>query len=762
LGRFLVPRLAGVDDLSPSGRGAPNLSGSGGSSRDWTRIIEFADPGDLASAAPRTVLRREPVGDEVELQVHVAALNFRDVLAGLGMVEARTTGALGHECAGVVTRVGSDVKGLRPGDNVLALAEGAFGDHVVCPAHRLFPKPPSLGWAESATLPIAYLTAYHALVLVADLKRGQLVLIHGGAGGVGQAAIPLALSIGAEVYATAGTPERRSLLERMGVTGALDSRSTDFRDEILGLTDGKGVDVVLNSLSGEAVDAGLALLPRDGTFVELGKRDIRSPEDVAAKYSGVRYVAFDLFDEIDEAPQRYQAIMAKLASSLEKRELTPLPYHELPRSRITDAFQLMSHGGHVGKILLRIPGQVAAEVRADATYLITGGTGEVGLRSAEWLIDRGALSLALASRRPPEGEAAKAVSRMKERGADVVWVEVDVTDPRQVESVVRQIRAGSRPLKGVIHSAGAVADSLLSDLDPAKLAVPLASKFLGAWNLIQALDPAELDFLLLYSAAGSILDPAGQGGYAASNALVDALAVQMKGQRWPVTSVAWGLWGGGMAASMDAAHRERWKNRGLRSISSESAGTLLDRVLAEDRDLVYAVLIDWERYRSEMGEVDPVLSEVARGDAVARASDREGVLRKLSEVSVHRRPAALLEHLFQRLIKVLGDKDPDTLDRSRPFKDLGLDSLMAVEFRNILTRDLGLPLSVTLAFDYPDLGALSQYVSNLLFDPQSGPLPAVPAESEDALPAAALPEDDLEVTALNDEEAERLLLEELG
>jgi acyl transferase domain-containing protein/NADPH:quinone reductase-like Zn-dependent oxidoreductase/acyl carrier protein len=740
--RWLAPRLERIAAAPAAG--------------NTVRILELGTPGDLDSVRETEVPALAPRGDEVEIEVRWGALNFRDVLAGMELVTARTSRALGHECAGIVRSVGPEVHDLAPGDEVVALAEGAFAERVICRRARVFRRP-ALGWPESVTVPIAFLTAHHALVTLARLQPGQRVLIHSGAGGVGLAAIQLAQRIGAEVFASAGSVEKRTLLQDLGVARVYDSRSIAFREEILADTSGAGVDVVLNSLAGGTIDAGLAVVRRGGCFVELGKRDVRTAQDVE-RALGVRYIAFDLFDELDRDATPHAAALAELSAAFENGSLTPLPWVRFPHTRAADAFRLMARAGHTGKILLSFPTRVRrASIRAEATYLITGGTGEVGLATAAWLVARGARSLVLTSRRPPSGRAAERVADWRAAGVDVRWHEVSLGDADSVRALIAACGETGLPLRGVVHAAGALDDGLLTDLDAQRFAVPFTPKVAGALNLAAHLVSGSLDFLLLYSAAGSLLDPAGQGNYAAANAVIDALAAGLRSAGHPATSVAWGLWQGGMAAQLDAAHVQRWHAQGLRPIGAEVAAALLDQVLASDCDVVVPLLIEWPRYFAGRADADPLLSGLRGATAATPAAGSSAG--RLRALPAHRQQNGLREFLLECVARVLGRSDLAEAGPDRPLRDLGMDSLMAVELRNLLTRELGHSFSATLAFDYPDVPALVVHIAPILFGAAAAP---TAPEAETGLPGsdtdAAIT---TEIMAMTDAEAERELLEEL-
>jgi NAD(P)-dependent dehydrogenase (short-subunit alcohol dehydrogenase family)/acyl carrier protein len=543
-----------------------------------------------------------------------------------------------------------------------------------------------------------------------------------------------------------------------------DSRSLLFRDEILSATGGAGVNVVVNALTGDAVDASLSLLRAGGYFVELGKRELRSPEELSRAFPGVRYVAFDLFDKIDRDPGTYAAAFAELARQLESGRLVPLPSVSFPHTRAVDAFRLMTRAGHIGKILLAFPrrNRHVMTVRSDATYLITGGTGAVGLETASWLVQRGARSVVLASRRAPNARAAERIATLREMGAEIVWRAADLTSMESVRGLVAECGSSGLPLRGVVHAAGLLDDGLLADLTPPRFAAPFGPKVIGAWHLAQCLDADSLDFLFLYSAAGSLIDPAGQSNYASANAVIDALAAYLRESGYPATSVAWGLWQDGMAMQLTSSQVGRWHAQGLRPIGGGVAAALLDRVLTTDRATVVPLLIDWPRHFAGRADPDPLVFELG-AQVRGRPASESLVSERLRALPVQRRQAALRDYLIQCVGRVLGRGDLEEVGPNRPLRDLGLDSLMAVELRNTLTRELGCPLSATLAFDYPDVPALTVHLGTLLFGATQLPPEREKAGTLTAAEPVELGDDvDGAIAAMTDEEAERQLLEELS
>ena len=522
---------------------------------------EVTRPGVLENLRFRAMVRQTPGPGEVEIEVMATGLNFMNVMSALGIYPGYENGVgpLGIECAGRVVRVGEGVDEWQVGDEVVAMAFDALATHVTADAQLVARKPGSLSFEEAATIPIAFLTAYYALDHLARLQGAERVLIHAGAGGVGQAAIQLAQRAGAEVWATAGTPEKRDLLRSMGVYGVMDSRSLAFADDILAATDGEGVDVVLNSLAGEAIARGLEILRPYGRFVELGKRDIYDNNSVGLLpfSKNLAYFAVDLDRMARERPAVVGAMLREIVALVADGELRPLPVTLFSGSQVVDAFRYMAQGRHTGKIVITPQsGDVpvfmpsSSPVRGDASYLITGGLGGLGLTVMHWLAEQGAGQIVLVARHEPGEQALAEIEAARVAGVDVQTVRCDVTDPAAVEQLVADVQQRLLPLRGVFHAAGLLDDTMMLQLDPARLNKVMSPKVAGAWNLHTATRNRELDWFVLFSSVAAVLGTPGQANYASGNAFMDGLAHYRRDQGLAALSINWGPWSDvGLAAA---------------------------------------------------------------------------------------------------------------------------------------------------------------------------------------------------------------------
>jgi acyl transferase domain-containing protein/NADPH:quinone reductase-like Zn-dependent oxidoreductase/acyl carrier protein len=730
--------------------------------------LEVLRPGTLDGIGLRPMEPSRIEADEVRLRVLAAGLNFRDVLLALGMYPGGGI-PLGAECAGIVTEVGAEVSEFAVGDTVFGYVPGSLASEATAPAAFVAKVPRRLGIEEAAGLPVAFLTAYYGLHRLARLRRGERVLIHAAAGGVGLAAVQLAQRCGARVFATAGSDEKRTLLRSLGVEHVMDSRTLAFADQIAAATAGSGMDVVLNSLAGNFIPATLRALGANGRFLELGKRDILTPQAMAQLRPDVHYLPFDLGIDAQVDRGLLRPMFEDLLGALEDGSLRPLPVTTFALEEARDAFRFMAQARHVGKIAIRLPSMAEGgegKVYADGTYWITGGLGALGLETARWLVDRGARHLVLSGRRAPDGAEFHAWRSLEGRGAKIRAVRADVADRAGMQTALDEVIRDMPPLRGVIHAAGTVRDAVLMNQYWPDARSVMYGKAHGAWILHDLTRDIPLDFFVMYSAAGVLLGAPGQGVYPAANAELDALARMRRRLGLPALSVAWGAWAGtGMAAEMAAQGHDQWADRGLRKIEPAEGFARLEALMRDGATCAVVLPIDWGRFLSRLPEgmdpafFAPVAQRASGSGSDVTAKHEANVAIQVRSLPAGQRREALLRHLTERALHVLGLEPSTAMDPRTPMRDIGLDSLMAVELRNALTRSIGRALPATLLFDYPTLDALTNHLARFM------DLDIDESAREDSSAAASAAKNakaKTELDTLSDAEAEALLLAELG
>ena len=678
--------------------------------------------------------RRPPKAGEVEIQVKASGLNFRDVLNALGMLQpvleemgfsTAMEVPFGGECAGVVTAVGADVQNLRVGDEVIAAqAVGSLRQFVNVAADFVVKKPQTMTFAEAATVPTTFLTAYYGLVHCAQLKAGDRILIHAAAGGVGQAAVQIAQHIGAEIFATA-SPPKWSFLRSLGIPQIANSRTLEFAEDILSKTGGKGVDIVFNSLNGEFIEKSLEVLAPEGRFIEIGKIGIWEADRMQAARADVKYFPFDLLEVSQQDPPKISQMWTQLMAQFKAGSLRPLAKTMFPIEAAPDAFRYMAQARHIGKVVLTFPTVALHQplIKAGAAYLITGGLGALGLQVAQWLAEQGAQYLILLGRRSPTPEAQKTLDQLKQSGVSIQIVQADIADLNDLDSVLSPIlsKKSSTPLKGIFHLAGVLEDGLLVNQSWKQFAAVMRPKLTGAWNLHRLTQGVSLDHFVSFSSIVSLMGSMGQSNYAAANTFLDALAHHRRSLGLPALSLNWGPWGEvGMVAQLAAPAQNRMASQGLTPIPTAVGLRLLKDMMRQSRVQVGVIPVDWKIFidahskqsKAEHTGVSTLLSAVKpETEKAPQPVIKTKVLQQLKSLPTGKRSDFLVNYLQTQLAKVMGFGSPEAISPSEQFGDLGMDSLMAVEFSNRLQTNLNHPVPQTLAFDYPTINALAKHLA---------------------------------------------------
>jgi NADPH:quinone reductase-like Zn-dependent oxidoreductase/SAM-dependent methyltransferase/acyl carrier protein len=735
--------------------------------------LTISYPGVLDNLHLSISERRAPEKGEVEIEVNASGLGFRDVLIALGQYPGASQ-TFGYECAGKIVRVGPDTAPFHVGQRVIAVGVGSFDSFLTISTDRIASVPEHLCYEEAATIPSAFLTAHYALCHLARISASDKVLIHAAAGGVGLAAVQLAQRAGAEIFATAGTPEKRAYLKSLGVAHVMDSRSLDFAREIMDITGGRGVDVVLNCLAGDFIEKSFSVLVFNGRFLEIGKTGIWDEAQVAQLNLNLSYFPIDLASEFEKSPGLVQSLFDELLPDFSNGLLKPLPRKTFPIGEAAAAFRYMAQARHMGKIVISHPsgGDRARAVpsdadgkiilRPDGTYLITGGLSGLGLLTAQWMFERGARHLVLMGRRAPSEAAVAAICSMEEQGAQITIARGDVADRANLAELFASFGRSLPPLRGIVHSAGTLDDGVLAQQTWERFEKVMAPKVDGAWHLHTLSQDQPLDFFVLFSSAVSMLGSAGQGSHVAACTFEDALAHYRRNIGLPALSINWGPWAETGAATQGTVS-ERLQMKGFLLIDPQQGLRILEHLILHDRVQVGVMSVDWRQYSDLLtpAQRSNLLSKVCVAEVrplnEPQKAAQPPLLERLRQAPAKKRRQTLEAHIRDQAIKVLGLSPSFKLDLNQGLATFGMDSLMTIELKNRLQASVGKTLSSTIVFDHPTVSALAEYLEqNVLREAE---------DSKEAADEAKLQDHNaelIEVTELSEEEAEAMLAKELS
>lgn len=725
-GKRYVPRL---ELETPPGR-----TGSALVDPDQTMVrLGFQLPGQLRNLRWEQSPCIAPVEDEIEIEVHATGLNFRDLMYTLGLlsdeaVENGFAGAnLGLECAGIVTRTGPAVTGFAPGDRVVTFGPASFGTRAVTKASAASHIPARLGFEAAATIPAAFFTAWYALCHLGRLQPGEKVLIHGAAGGVGLAAVQIVHWCGAEVYATAGTDKKRDFLRLMGVEHIYDSRSLDFADQILQRTGGAGVDLVLNSLAGEAINRNLRILKQFGRFLELGKRDFYENTHIGLRpfRNNISYFGVDTDQVMQLQPELTRRLFDEIMALFEQGALHPLPYTTFEADQVVDAFRYMEQSQQIGKVVVTYCNGIShphplqpsvpptLTLPTDATWLVTGGLGGFGLRTASWLVSKGCRSLALVSRSGLAGpEEQEAIRALQQQGVQVHAAACDVTDRSALTRLLKTIEHELPPLKGIVHAAAVIDDGLLRTMQPEQIRRVLAPKVLGALYLHHLTKGMQLDYFVLFSSATTLFGNPGQGNYVAANGWLEGLARMRRAAGLPATAVRWGAIDDVGFLARNRKIKESLQCRlGGKALHSDTALAVLEQLLLSNRSGLGVLELAWPAMRRFLPSAAHarfawLSRRYGNEDVDDKLADSMLCLTELPDSELRSVIADILKQEIGQILRLQPGKI--TLDRS--LYEMGLDSLMGVELMTALEARFGIQLPVMALTEGPTIAKLTSLV----------------------------------------------------
>ena len=724
--------------------------------------LEVPRSGRFEDLALRSCERVAPGPGEVELRIETVGLNHEDFDKVRGVLSAEDVHgtyfqtAVGMQGFGVVTRVGPGVTDISPDDRMWVLVRDMFRRYLTIPIDGGFLSPaPSGAKSEHCVSVLPFVTAQYGLCHAAGVTSGETVLIHGAADGAGLAAVQVAKSLGARVVASAGSDQHRRFVLAAGADEVVNSRSSNFVDEVLRMTDGRGVDVIFNSEPGEVAWQNLRVAAEFGRIVEIGKADIRRGAviDLRSFDRNLAFMAVDTDRLLGFRPEVFKDIARHVLDRLDNGEYQPLLATAYLLSDISDAFEAIARPEHVGEVLVTMDATVPVRprrpefvVRADATYLITGGFGAFGMATARWLVSRGARHLVLVSRRGAATSAAQAQQQaIAAAGVQVVQALADVANHDEVEALVSKTVATMPPLRGVFHAAGVIDDLPLAEISQESLRRVMNPKVRGALNLHAVLDDvgADLDAFVLYSSVSALVGPVPQIAYAGANAVLDALAAARRAQAKPALSINWGaLAGGGMAEASDEVERYL-AVLGVRPIAMERATALLQECLGLGGEVVAAVVsdMDWAQYEAAC-PASAASSRFAEhiADASSGGSGAAALRQELSRLPEEQRGEVLAFVLAEQLSEVLGIS-ADGVDLAAPLTDLGVDSLMTVEFSARVHIALGIELTSLDLSRGVGLSGIADFVATQLSGGDGAGAPAPPPGLEPVPGQVSAPDD---------------------
>jgi phthiocerol/phenolphthiocerol synthesis type-I polyketide synthase C len=692
-------------DVIRVARGEKKLATMAGN--EQRTVLKLGHSGTLKDLEWRIGERIRPRSGEIEVEIAATGLNFRDIMIAMGLIDedilngGSADPSLGFECAGVVSRVGANVHGLRSGDPVVGFGCEAFSSFITGPASSFFSAPVTVPLEAAATMPVAFVTAWYSLVEMARVRRGESVLIHGAAGGVGLAAMQIARLRGARILATAGSEGKRDLVTVLGAESVYDSRSLAFADQIR--RDIGGVDVVLNSLAGDAMIASLELLNPSGRFVELGKRDYINNTHVALRpfVRNLSYFGVDLDQLLKRRRGLVKRIMSVVAKGFESGDFTPLPHRVFEADEAASAFRLMQSAGHVGKILIR-PSRRGFVPRARSfrpgpgVHLVIGGTRGFGFETACWLAERGAKTVVVASRRGEiTAEVADRVEAIRSAGVSFEVERVDVTDPKSVRALLRRI-AKRGPVNGIIHSAMVLDDGLIAGLTPEKLHAVMAPKVEGVIALDATTRNQPLDYFVVYSSIATLIGNPGQAAYVAANGFVEGFMRKRRAEGRPGLAIGWGaISDAGVLVRNKQLAQSLVRTTGVAGISAHRALAHLGRLLASEQEIDPVQFYSDIRHTVAAHKL-PMLRTPAFAEMFARESkeapdevkDIAETISAKSDVEARREVVDLVSGEIAKILRL----EKESIDIHRPLSEIGVDSLMALEFRLEMERRCGVDL----------------------------------------------------------------------
>ncbi|KAL9122898.1 MAG: hypothetical protein Q9187_000549 [Circinaria calcarea] len=657
--------------------------------------------------------------DSVEVKIKAAGLNFRDVMMAMGQIKVEP---LGGECSGIVTAIGKSVTGHNVGDRVVTYGYGTFSSYVRQKAEAVQRLPDNMSFEVGTTLPIIYCTAYHSIFKVARVQKGETVLVHAASGGLGQAMIMLCQMIGAEIFATVGTMEKKEFLMKtykIPEDHIFSSRDSSFAKGILRTTKDKGIDVIMNSVAGDQLRLTWDCIAPFGRFIELGKRDfvVNTRLEMARFARNVTFACVDFIGLCDERPLETLKMWAEVIELIRSGAVRPpQPITLYKMSEAEKALRTMQTGKHLGKLVLiadpedmiqAIPQDISYKLlQADASYLLVGGLGGIGRAVAGWMMRHGAKNLIFASRSGLVKQAAKdVVAQLEAEGARVAVFSCDISKGEELDHLIAESSKTMPAIRGVIQGAMVLRDSLFSNMTLENYMEAIRPKVQGTWNLHNKLSKTDLDFFIMLSSTSGILGNASQAAYAAASTFLDAFADYRNGLGMPAVTLDLGviLDVGYVAENekvMESLKKLQFEGIREAELMAMLKSAIITPLRAGRSGQTVTGLGTWRADGFQPVFASPMFSHFRRmalknertesGEGNLAGKGRDALRQATSVEEAAKTVCACIIAKMSSLLMI----PLDDINAARPMSGHGIDSLVAVEMRNWLFREMDSTISI--------------------------------------------------------------------
>ena len=706
--------------------------GSAGSSSHANNfLMSFHTPGLIDSLYTHAIPRLTVKDNLIEVETHTVSLNFKDLMKLMGMLDAKafeeayTGEGLGMELSGTVTRTGSDATQFKTGDEICMVVQGAFRKYAYNISCYMSHKLPGCTMAETPIF-VPFMTVIYALKHIASLSDKDSIFIPSATGAVGLAAIQYARSVGASIIAGAGTREKREYLQNLGLDQVTDSRSIQFYQDVLDYTNGRGVDVILNSMPGNLMLKAWEVLAPYGRFVEIGKQDIVGNNYLPmGRFNfNATFAAIDIDHALKHNTTLTEQLIQETWAGFDQGIFTPLPTKCFSHDESVSAFKYMARGEHIGKIHVNLqnssvplestPLDSYSLFSENGLYIVTGAFGGIGMALSQWLADNGAGHILMLGRRIPESfRIQQAIARLEETGVSIYTEVVDVSNYENLKITInRVIEASKTSLKGIFHCAAKLKDGLISQLQMSDFLQAFPAKMQGAWNLHQLSCNQcwELDHFVMMSSAAAMIGNPGQANYVAANTFLEHLAQLRQQNGKPGLAISLGAVSEAGMLARDQKTLVHLQSIGLEAYSISEVLALLTLSIKSGKAVAGVMKVDWEKW----GSAIPRARHSSMFKAVVAKKKKSRLLTykevaELVKVPSEEQPEWVVLRIKSLLSSVI-KLNPEDIASDVSLKVFGFDSLMAVELQQLVKRDYGVTYPAVEAMKDPSVIEVADFI----------------------------------------------------